>query len=1258
MPAHPHRAETRQSDSIRLRLLGFVAAAVLVSCGVPVGWQVPDCRAIVGDAPIGAEAGACGVTLAPGGSLALPLPAGRSLTLSADRALDPADLTIALSEGTGILLATDLPVTNGAIGLPLADDDQVVHLSRPTTAPDTIRLTLTWSAAERPPGLSRRFVPIEGPQVAMGLPGGETDPFTLVDARAGADFRIEGPIVLAVRTRPLYTGLSDWLRTYRIGITLDGRDHGVLEYDAAPDVDAASTAIPSTGFGFRQTEYLTVPAGAHVIGLDPSQDILVQVARSSRPATPALPSGWRLRADDLEADTCATPDRLERLGRRLSRDQARIGGTLASVAGLRDLAEIREMDTGLASQAARFESAFSFFRDVLPVSPAGLRLQVAYTDLQRTAPGPAPAQPTGAGLSTNLLLGRLTRAFLSPATGGAQPLLFVPPPRDYPSEIRVIADRTALSARVEVFLSYDGGPPQRLVVLPAAERDGTPRPSPAALGLARLPGATVEARFAAALPLLPDGAEAPVRLIEGGAMRLALPRHVRRVTLWAAPGAEGLPVAVQYRAAPSGGLGTADYLAELHELGREPARALFHGAVDAALGCPGWLTDPRGCSVVRDLLATAPVSAEELYNDWLPLLRLLRSRERPLFSSLPPENRIGPSASPRLTPAEAAVLLKAARTSTKSAVGALERLGVVIFAGAPGDWAEAQIATAGILVAEGEIFFAERLLKNFYLTAPDDAVRQRAHDALAEILRLQGATGDLVGLEAAEFRRSASQHTLVHLVDALIADGQPAMAASVALLMPAQERDRFSGLLAETGYLLDPRPVLPNTGAVWQSGEATVIQSAGGYSYVATARGSYGRFHAARPGVPLHLRVEGPALVRLRGRPFHPPGAEVALDGWFSVHLGKRLWHVPYFGNRPAAGLVTYGTPDKAGRIVEHVVAVPAGPQLILIEPQTAIVGFDIDIAPVGAKPGPWSAAAERMAALLYRFETAPSARVALLAEAGELAHRNSGDRDVAALWRGFDRRSGWLRLTTVLESAGTRNVRFPHLPAETPDLAIRQALLPPLAEGSRLVGASGITFPVTNPEPATFEARLSMLTLPTMPRRGASVSYRLDEGEPVEVALDAATPEQVVHIPVPAGPHKISFELGERTESSFVSLQLQDGTGMRLDASRRRGYDIATHEKPLVLAVEGPAWLRIDEYRDGETLSRYRALPEAARTVTLSPEPGQEEALFRVFLLRPRDAASPSRLPPPDQAERVPSAGPLLASVTTCSAPAAPTSE
>jgi hypothetical protein len=63
-----------------------------------------------------------------------------------------------------------------------------------------------------------------------------------------------------------------------------------------------------------------------------------------------------------------------------------------------------------------------------------------------------------------------------------------------------------------------------------------------------------------------------------------------------------------------------------------------------------------------------------------------------------------------------------------------------------------------------------------------------------------------------------------------------------------------------------------------------------------------------------------------------------------------------------------------------------------------------------------------------------------------------------------------------------------------------------------------------------------------------------------------------------------------------------------------RRLYALATTEEPVRVALVGPAWLRIDELRDGRTLTRYEEIPRGPSEIELSPPAGRAEALYRVF--------------------------------------------
>ena len=61
---------------------------------------------------------------------------------------------------------------------------------------------------------------------------------------------------------------------------------------------------------------------------------------------------------------------------------------------------------------------------------------------------------------------------------------------------------------------------------------------------------------------------------------------------------------------------------------------------------------------------------------------------------------------------------------------------------------------------------------------------------------------------------------------------------------------------------------------------------------------------------------------------------------------------------------------------------------------------------------------------------------------------------------------------------------------------------------------------------------------------------------------------------------------------------------------------------------VAGPAWLRIDTWRDGTTFTRYQLVAQGWQDIALVPKLGQSEALLRVHrrVVAPEQAAVPTR--------------------------------
>jgi hypothetical protein len=129
----------------------------------------------------------------------------------------------------------------------------------------------------------------------------------------------------------------------------------------------------------------------------------------------------------------------------------------------------------------------------------------------------------------------------------------------------------------------------------------------------------------------------------------------------------------------------------------------------------------------------------------------------------------------------------------------------------------------------------------------------------------------------------------------------------------------------------------------------------------------------------------------------------------------------------------------------------------------------------------------------------------------------------------------------------------------------------------------------------------------------------------------------------VPAGAHVARVALAAPVANGFVRLQFGE-LGQVIGEQRDRTYDVATAAQPLTVSVAGPAWLRIDELRDGRTISSYRQVGLGVERLRFRPSAGSGKALFRLFELAPDEAepSAPDALP----VEPVPGVPPPLLTV------------
>lgn len=226
----------------------------------------------------------------------------------------------------------------------------------------------------------------------------------------------------------------------------------------------------------------------------------------------------------------------------------------------------------------------------------------------------------------------------------------------------------------------------------------------------------------------------------------------------------------------------------------------------------------------------------------------------------------------------------------------------------------------------------------------------------------------------------------------------------------------------------------------------------------------------------------------------------------------------------------------------------------------------------------------------------------------------------------------GWEEVSHIRESAGVRMVKVPSWLSETPMLRVRKALLGPKAPGEEILSGGGrMALSVRNVRPTTLRVEARIAELPYLEPQPMTVSCSLD-GRPLQTTrFDAVEhPACELALDLPAGRHTVRFEIRSRYVNQFLRMRVlrpEDGCTVEARENREtRTYFLATQDVPVHAMVEGPTWVRIDEWRNGRVLTRYHRAAEGVNEMVLPPPHGRPEALYRVFRRTQRSGEAPER--------------------------------
>ncbi|MGH8583286.1 MAG: hypothetical protein ACREWG_10980 [Gammaproteobacteria bacterium] len=271
--------------------------------------------------------------------------------------------------------------------------------------------------------------------------------------------------------------------------------------------------------------------------------------------------------------------------------------------------------------------------------------------------------------------------------------------------------------------------------------------------------------------------------------------------------------------------------------------------------------------------------------------------------------------------------------------------------------------------------------------------------------------------------------------------------------------------------------------------------------------------------------------------------------------------------------------------------------------------------SPVGEAP---EAVRRRLTQLLWIAEHAPAHYERVLAAGLALAAAHRELPAVGGLLERLTRRSAWQPLLTMDSSAGLRAIPMQDPAPESPAMRVRRALLRPLAEGERLLsGGNRLLVTLDNLGPTELALDLAAETPMGQPQTPLTVTLEQDGARTGTFVLGAEQPHRTRTVSIPAGRRVLRVGVVRPYANQFLRVRVRTGGRVLRTTAEERLYHVATEAAPVQATLPGPAWLRIDERRDGETATRYRYISEDWETVVLRPEPARSEALLRLFVRR-----------------------------------------
>jgi hypothetical protein len=859
----------------------------------------------------------------PGETATLRVPAGEQLRLyRPDGQLRKGDFEFAWSNGSGLYLVDDGRLTqdgHSLVSAPLVAGESVVRITRRAPSKESFEIALFISRdinSLTAPTYRETLSPGTAGQAVAIADRNESATYWTVDRDRPLSLEMEGETRIEIQSRLLFpnagAGFTD---SYRVYAYLDGKPWRAmdlathLDTASAPEIDGCLQPL-----GRRALSYLDIPPEKHRLQLRSHRPLYLRPLARKRPddylydrnrpldyehtvGRPGKHSGvsgfWEGPLEETQqAQEGATwPSAMAfDAAVRVSKDNSRRFGGLLGAMTLRDWAARYPRQQPYADIATRRFLAHTFYRNLLPErGVAGRDPLFAWFPTPRLQEDARPvllpdtyAQP---------LLDTLASGYFAslPLAGKR---IFPLPERGAPSLLRVSVDHAELKASETLYLQFDDADPLKLRVdkvinLPADSF----RPSLRALALSvlerqhKVRGGTLSGPFALG--------RWPAPLASGVYAEIALPASVRKIRVWREGRAEqAVRIALAYRASRPFELSETELLKRVATLGQGRTYRWFRSALiratDGDDGAGGWALPgvARGDEATQDMLS-------DLYNDWLPLLRFIRSRHDRFAASVRHVGNVNQGVQ-AIDPSRLQTLKDRARIAEQSQdwVLALETWREIWGASQGEAREQARFAQNETLQRLGNRFLAQQMLRHDFLYGERAEFRERA---LQRLLELHQREGDLEGeltLRATALFNDPRPSRLRGFAQALLTQGRTRFALQLLIALPPEER--AESLLLEAAY----------SEGWWQLFEQTLqaladpLQRERWQGYRAQRHGDYGKARdhweqMGEPGAALVGRLEAGLAIGQALAASDPAAREAAVlrwERWQEKPLSRQVW--------------------------------------------------------------------------------------------------------------------------------------------------------------------------------------------------------------------------------------------------------------------------------------------------------------------------------------------------------------------------------